>query len=79
MERIAISKFKITCAAVLERVGETGKLIMITRFGKPIAEIVAPTVVQPLKRELGALRGAIRIVGDIVSPASEKDDWEMFR
>jgi prevent-host-death family protein len=79
MEQIAISKFKATCLSVLERVRKTGKPIMVTRFGEPVAEIVPPTIVQPAKRELGALRGVIRIVGEIVSPASEEDDWEVLR
>jgi prevent-host-death family protein len=79
MEQIAISKFKATCLSVLERVRKTGKPIVVTRFGEPVAEIVPPTVVQPAKRELGGLRGVIRIVGDIVSPASKEDDWEALR
>ena len=43
MEEIAISKFKATCLAVLERVRRTGKPILVTRFGKPVAEVVAPS------------------------------------
>ena len=39
MEKIAISKFKATCLAVLERVRRTKKPILITRFGQPVAEV----------------------------------------
>jgi len=42
MEEIAISKFKATCLAVLERVRLTNQPIRVTRFGKPIAEILPP-------------------------------------
>ena len=42
MEEMAISKFKATCLAVLERVRKTGEPVLVTRFGHPIAEIVAP-------------------------------------
>ncbi len=42
MEEIAISKFKATCLAVLERVRKTGKPVLVTRFGEPVAELVPP-------------------------------------
>ena len=42
MEEIAISKFKATCLAVLERVRKTGQPILVTRFGQVIAEIRPP-------------------------------------
>lgn len=57
MEQISISKFKATCLAVLERVRKTGEPIRITKFGKPIAEVVA--VPETRKRELGYMRGTL--------------------
>lgn len=36
METIAISAFKATCLAVLERVRKTRKPILVTRFGEPV-------------------------------------------
>jgi prevent-host-death family protein len=44
VEEMAISKFKATSLAVLERVRKTGEPILVTRFGHPKAEIVAPGV-----------------------------------
>jgi len=35
MEEIAISKFKATCLAVLEKVKKTGQPVLVTRFGHP--------------------------------------------
>ncbi len=78
MEEIAISKFKATCLAVLERVRKTGQPVLVTRFGEPVAEVVPP-VPKPGKRVLGAMRGTIRIVGDIVGPISDPDDWDVLR
>ena len=43
MDSMAISKFKATCLATLERVRKTGRPLRVTRFGKPIAEICPPT------------------------------------
>ncbi len=79
MEKIAVSKFKATCLAVVERVRRTKKPILITRFGVPVAEIV-PAPPQKSKDDwLGALRGTGRIVGDIISPASDESDWEALQ
>jgi prevent-host-death family protein len=79
MEEIAISKFKATCLAVLERVRKTRKPIRVTRFGEPIAEVVPPTAKPGKKRWLGSMVGTGRITGDIVSPASDEKDWEALR
>lgn len=66
MQEIAISKFKAKCLAVLEDVQRTHKPIRVTRFGKPIAEIVPPAATG--KRVLGGMRGQMFILGDIVGP-----------
>jgi prevent-host-death family protein len=76
MHSMPISKFKATCLAVLEQVRKTGRPLRVTRFGKPVAEIVPPTP-SPLTRNwLGDMRGTARIVGDITGPSSELVDWE---
>ncbi len=63
MEEIAISKFKATCLAVLERVRQTGEPIVVTRFAER-----AP--------RLGGGRGTAVILGDIVGPIGDESDWE---
>lgn len=77
MEQIAISKFKATCLAVLERVRRTGKPVQVTRFGQPVAEVVPPSPAERDGQWLGAMAGTGRIVGDIVSPATDSGDWEV--
>ncbi len=79
MEEIAISKFKATCLAVLERVRKTGKVVVVTRFGEPVAEVVPPHASRKTKRWLGSRAGTGQIIGDIVSPASAEDDWDALR
>jgi len=76
MEEMAISKFKATCLAVLERVRRTKQPILITRFGKPIAEVVPPRPKIRSESWLGSLRGTGSITGDIVAPAVDEADWE---
>jgi len=76
MQEIAISKFKATCLAVLEKVRKTGEPILVTRFGQPVARIEPPTS-QPTKQiKLGGGVGKMRILGDIVGPISDISDWE---
>jgi prevent-host-death family protein len=79
MEEIAISKFKATCLAVLERVRRTGNPILVTRFGEPVAELVPPHASRKAKHWVGSLAGTGHINGDIVSPASDEDDWDVLR
>lgn len=79
MEEIAISKFKATCLAVLERVRRTRKPVRVTKFGKPVAEVVPPQPMPRRKSWLGCLVGTGEILGDIVSPATDERDWEVFR
>jgi prevent-host-death family protein len=64
MREIPISKFKATCLAVIE-VRKTRKPVVITRFGKPVVEVV-PTA--PAKSWLGCMEGTMEITGDIVGP-----------
>lgn len=79
MEEIPISKFKATCLAVLEKVRRTGRPILVTRFGKPVAQIDPPPPPPRPGQWLGALRGTGTIHGDLVAPASDESDWEALR
>ncbi|HYU60438.1 MAG TPA: type II toxin-antitoxin system Phd/YefM family antitoxin [Solirubrobacterales bacterium] len=76
MEAIAISKFKATCLAVLERVRRTGEPVLVTKRGVPVAEVVPASRTPAGERELGDLADTARITGDIVSPVAEPGEWE---
>ena len=82
MEEIAISKFKATCLAVLERVRRTGQPVRVTRFGRPVAEIVPPTPPKSTGDWLGCMAGTAEIVGDIVdtsdlwAPEESVREWD---
>jgi len=53
-EGIAISEFKAKCLGILEAVGKARKPIRVTRFGKPVAEVVPPSPRKPVGKRLGA-------------------------
>jgi len=75
MKEIAISEFKAKCLALLDQVQKTKKPILITRFGKPIAEVVPHAPVASTDW-MGSMKDTMKIVGDIVAPASEESEWE---
>jgi prevent-host-death family protein len=76
MEAVPIAKFKATCLALLEKVRRTGQPILVTRRGEPIAEVVPCSARSAGRAWLGSFAATGRIVGDIVSPASDVHDWE---
>lgn len=76
MDTMAISRFKATCLATLERVRRTGRPLRVTRFGKAVADIVPPAPEPRSGDWLGSLRGSLEIRGDIVAPSGKLSKWE---
>jgi prevent-host-death family protein len=72
MREIAISKFKATCLAVIEDVRRTRRPIRVTRFGRPVAEVL-PASAAPKGSWLGGLRVFLEVSGDIVEPSRAVD------
>ncbi|HQX81391.1 MAG TPA: type II toxin-antitoxin system prevent-host-death family antitoxin [Vicinamibacterales bacterium] len=79
VEEMAISKFKATCLSVVERVRKTRAPILITRHGVPVAQIGPPQPAAQPKSWLGSMAGTVTILGDIVGPVTDPDDWEAMR
>jgi prevent-host-death family protein len=75
-ESISVSKFKATCLAVMEEVRRSGRSIVITKRGVPIAELVPPTSGTRGAEWMGSMADTFEIVGDIVSPIMDPDEWE---
>ena len=74
MNSMPISRFKATCLAALENVRRTGRPLRVTRFGRPVADVVPPVREELKKRELGCMAARSTIIGDIVSPLNVS--WE---
>jgi prevent-host-death family protein len=74
---VPISKFKAQCLAMLEAVNRTGKPLRVTRFGKPLVDIVPATVSAP-PSWLGLLQGDGEIVGDVMEPVLAPGGWEVM-
>lgn len=73
-DTLSVSDFKATCLAVLERVRRTGRPVLVTKRGVPLAQVVPPSAEHLGTPWLGAMRGTARLAGDLVEPAG--GDWE---
>jgi prevent-host-death family protein len=67
--RVAATEFKAKCLDMLDRVEATRQPIVITKRGRPVAEVVPISTDKPK-----GLLGSVRFHRDIVGPIS--DDWE---
>jgi prevent-host-death family protein len=72
-----ISEFKATCLAVLERVRRTGKPLVVTKRGVPVAQIGPPPAPNRRKSGYGAMKDTVIFMGDVVSPV--EDEWDVLR
>ena len=79
MESIPVSKFKATCLAVLQRVKRTGRPVLITRFGEPVAEVIPPQRKVSNSDWLGGMAGRVKVVGDIVGTVMDAETWDALR
>jgi prevent-host-death family protein len=57
------AQFKAECLALLDRVAETGESLVVTKRGRPVAQVVPMEGKKPK-----SLRGSVREIGDIVEP-----------
>ena len=72
---IKASEFKAKCLALMDEVERTGESIVITKKGKPVAELVRPRARQ--RNALGILKGRVFITGDIISPVEM--EWDALK
>jgi prevent-host-death family protein len=75
MHEVSISEFKAKCLSLIDQVQKTKQPILITRRGRPVAEVVPPSPVRA-NDWMGSMRGTATILGDIISPVIEPNEWE---
>jgi prevent-host-death family protein len=71
MQSMSISKFKATCLAVLERVRRTGEPVQVTKFGRPIANVVPSA-----PREGGLTLGYMLDGAEVETVGPEESGWD---
>ena len=78
-ETMTVSEFKATCLKVLEQIRSTGRPLLITKRGMPLATVLPPPPEKPPGVEVfGCMAGTCEEVGDILAPLDE-EDWEVLR
>jgi prevent-host-death family protein len=71
---IAAGEFKSKCLKLLDEVAETRETLVITKHGRPVAQVVP---MPPTVDLFGAMRGSATILGDIISPL--ENEWEVLK
>ena len=72
---MSAAEFKARCLDVLDQVAESGHGVVVTKRGRPVAQVV-PIVAKPAKL-VGVMKGEIAVTGDIVSPPGVR--WKATR
>jgi prevent-host-death family protein len=72
---IKASEFKTKCLAIMDEVQRTGQPVVITKKGKPVAELVPHRARK--KNARGILKDRLFITGDIISPIDV--EWEALK
>ena len=70
--KISAGEFKAKCLKLMDQVKQYHQVIVITKFGKPVAKLV-PVDEPDFKKPLfGFLKGTVQIKGDLIAPTGEK-------
>ena len=69
------SEFKAKCLALMDEVERTGQSVVITKNGKPIAEL--SPYKQRKRNARGILKGRLVVTGDIISPIDV--EWKALK
>ena len=79
MSRIVkASEFKAKCLALIDEVAASGETLVITKNGKPLAELVPHKSEKPEKKSLrGVWKDKVTITGDIISPLDV--EWDALK
>jgi prevent-host-death family protein len=72
LRRVSAANFKAGCLRLLDEVAASGRPIIVTKRGKPIAKLV-PVDEQPIDI-FGCMAGTAMICGDIIGPI-EDVEW----
>lgn len=70
------SEFEANCLAVVEEVAATGETVVVTKDGKPLAELM-PHKKEAKRNLIGLFEGDLVIKGDIISPIDV--EWDAMK
>lgn len=79
MKAITISEFRKKISSVIADVEKSKKPVEIKRKGKTVVKIVPIQETEEQNSWLGCMVGTGKIMGDIISPISKEEEWEVLR
>jgi len=74
MKTMAAGQFKAKCLAVMDEVQAKREPVIVTKNGKPVAQVI-PVPFEGPDPIFGFYRGKLTIVGDVMAPAFDADEW----
>jgi prevent-host-death family protein len=77
MPTIQASEFKAKCLALMDQVARTGETLVVTKNGKPVAEL-RPHRPPRARSLIGLHKGRIGLRGELVAPVGARL-WEATR
>jgi prevent-host-death family protein len=74
---IKASEFKAKCLALMDEVERTGNAVVITKNGKPVADLVPHRPANKKASLRGIWKDKVFIAGDIISPIDV--EWDALK
>jgi prevent-host-death family protein len=71
---IAAGEFKSKCLKLLDQVKEERQTLVITKHGKPVAQVVPIPAQESI---VGSMKGSVLWMGDIISPIDV--EWDAMK
>lgn len=74
---IPAGEFKAKCLKLLDEVAEKRETLVITKHGKPVAQLVPMPPETQRQGIVGSMKGSVTILGDIISPIDV--EWDAMK
>lgn len=76
-KRISAAQFKAQCLSLMDQVEAQRGEVVITKRGKPVAKLVP--IEEAPRSIFGCMAGTMEILGDLIEPTTDPNDWEANR
>lgn len=76
-KRISAAQFKAQCLRLMDQVEAQRGEVVITKRGKPVAKLVP--IEEAPRSVFGCMAGTVEILGDLIEPTTDPNDWEANR
>jgi prevent-host-death family protein len=71
---VPAGEFKAKCLKLLDEVAQTRETLVITKHGKPVAQVVPMPTQENI---VGSMKGSVLWIGDIISPIDV--EWDAMK